>query len=206
MPTKSPQADTVRQLDESEELRKLKEIEGDEFEQDEEEEEDRDDENVKVMVRCRPPLLAGQINNTTNSKRRQPIISDGVNQNVVQVQEDDRCVEILLADGNNNKEPRQFYFDSVFGPESDNEQVYMRSVRKLVQSAFLGYNCTVFLYGQTGTGKTYTHSSLALSSFAHLFSLIHDSNTRTRFLIRASYFELYNEDIRDLLVSGSSLR
>lgn len=188
----SSEADNAQQLDEFEELQRLDGIE-----------EEGGDENVKVMVRCRPALLAGQINNAAGSKQRQPIISDG-GANVVQVHEDERCIEVVQPDG--NEEPRRFYFDSVFGPESDNEQVYMRSVRKLVQSAFLGYNCTVFLYGQTGTGKTYTHSSLSLSSFVHLFSLIRDSNTRTRFLIRASYFELYNEDIRDLLVSaGKSL-
>lgn len=134
-------------------------------------------ENVRVMVRCRPLM---------KPKERT---------NCVVINEVDKCVE--LAD-------RQFQYDAVFGPESDNEKVYMKSVRQLVESAFQGYNCTVFLYGQTGTGKTYTHSSLTSSSFAHLFSLIRDSNTQLRFLIRASYYELYNEEIRDLLSNSKT--
>lgn len=131
------------------------------------------EENVRVMVRCRPLM---------KPKERESCLT---------VDESDKCIELA---------ERQFHFDAVFGPQSDNELVYMKSVRSLVESAFKGYNCTIFLYGQTGTGKTFTHSSLTLSSFAHLFSLIGDSNTQARFLIRASYYELYNENIRDLLV------
>lgn len=149
-------------------------------------------ENVKVMVRCRPPSKA--FNSPASSSNA---ISGTKQENCVIVNETDKCVEV---------EGRQFYFDAVFGPHSNNERVYMKSARQLVEFAFQGYNCTVFLYGQTGTGKTYTHSSISLSSFAHLFTLIRDSNTQTRFLIRASYYELYNEDIRDLLVSSGRMR
>jgi kinesin family protein 3/17 len=133
-------------------------------------------ENVVVMVRCRP-LFAGE-----RQQQRQA---------AVLVDENDHCVQVAGE--------RRFYFDQVFGPDTSNEQVYMRSARRLVEFAFRGYNCTIFLYGQTGTGKTYTHSSLTLGAFEHLFSLIQNSNKQARFLIRASYYELYNEEIRDLL-------
>lgn len=138
-------------------------------------------ENVMVMVRCRPFL---------DKKRPQEECLQRV-----RVDELDKCIEI---------DDRSFYFDYVFGQEANNELVYMKSARQLVESAFLGYNCTIFLYGQTGTGKTFTHSSLTSSSFAHIFSLIQDSNKQARFLIRASYYELYNEEIRDLLVVNSA--
>lgn len=108
-------------------------------------------------------------------------------------------MESVIAD------ERVFQFDAVFGPETDNTTVYFKSVRNLIEFAFKGYNCTAFLYGQTGTGKTYTHSSLTTQAFAHLFTLISDSSSQSKFLIRASYYELYNEDIRDLLVSYSFL-
>lgn len=137
---------------------------------------DDSSENVKVMLRCRPLM---------KPKEKEAC---------VMVNEPEKYVQI-------NDMRRQFYFDATFGPESDNESVYMKSCRKLVEAAFKGYNCTLFLYGQTGTGKTYTHSSLATNSFSHLFDLIQDSNKQSNFLIRASYYELYNEDIRDLLVS-----
>jgi len=140
-------------------------------------EEARREENVRVMVRCRP---------------------------LIKPQERDGCVRVDESDKSVELAARKFQFDATFGPNTDNEQLYLRSVRKLVESSFKGYNCTVFLYGQTGTGKTYTHSSLTSSSFGHLFTLIQESNTSSRFLIRASYYELYNEDIRDLLVSGGN--
>lgn len=151
--------------------------------QDEREQEDETSESVAVMVRCRPM-------NESERLQRSPL--------AIQVDESQRCLEV-------DKE-RQFYFDQVFGPEATNEQVYMKSARRLVEFAFQGFNCTIFLYGQTGTGKTYTHSSLTLSAFEHLFSLIQDSNKRARFLIRASYYELYNEEIRDLLAPLSGAK
>ena len=98
---------------------------------------------------------------------------------------------------------RQFTYDSVFDQSTDNDTVYMNTVKKLVDYAFEGFNCTVFLYGQTGTGKTYTHSSLTSSAFAHIFSLIKESEAKKQFLVRSSYCELYNENIFDLLVSRS---
>lgn len=128
------------------------------------------EENVSVMVRCKP----------TDDQAA-----------VVEADEENKCITVDCD--------RQYYFDAVLGPHCDNERVYMRSARRLVDSAFNGFNCTIFLYGQTGTGKTYTHSSLTSNAFEHLFSLIIDSNARSRFLIRASYYELYNEEIHDLL-------
>lgn len=141
------------------------------------------EENVKVMVRCRP------LSSSEMKRSEKSVVgfqTDGNNY------DDERSI---------NVENRQFRFDYVFKPERNNEYVYMKSMRKLTESAFKGYNCTVFLYGQTGTGKTYTHSSLTLDSFKHIFTLIQDSDKQVRFLIRASYYELYNEEIRDLLVS-----
>ena len=60
---------------------------------------------------------------------------------------------------------------------------------------------TIFCYGQTGTGKTYTASGILTHAFAHLFGFINKSANDTRFIILASYYEIYNEEIRDLLVS-----
>lgn len=140
-------------------------------------------ENVAVMVRCRP---LGPVGSGPGGRAQGEELA-------VKADEANRCVE--AAD-------RRFFYDQVFGPDCDNERVYMRSARRLVDSAFRGYNCAIFLYGQTGTGKTHTHSALTLAAFEHLFSLIQDSSKGMRFLIRASYYELYNEEIRDLLVAS----
>ena len=50
-----------------------------------------------------------------------------------------------------------FHYDRVFGPSSTQEDVY-DSVKPLIEAAVLGYNATCFMYGATGSGKTYTIS------------------------------------------------
>ncbi|ENN70965.1 hypothetical protein YQE_12366, partial [Dendroctonus ponderosae] len=52
-----------------------------------------------------------------------------------------------------------YQFDNVFLEDADQQKVYNDAVRPLVNLVKLGYNCTVFAYGQTGTGKTYTMGS-----------------------------------------------
>ena len=49
-----------------------------------------------------------------------------------------------------------FTFDSVFAPDSAQMDVYNRVARPIVENVLEGYNGTIFAYGQTGTGKTFT--------------------------------------------------
>lgn len=51
---------------------------------------------------------------------------------------------------------KTFTYDQVFGQKSAQMDVYTKVVSPLIQEVLAGYNCTVFAYGQTGTGKTYT--------------------------------------------------
>ena len=80
-------------------------------------------------------------------------------------------------------------------------------MKPLVDSVLQGYNGTIFAYGQTGTGKTYTMEGIAKDveqqgliprSFSHIFNHISQSCDR-QFLVRASYMEIYQEQIKDLL-------
>ena len=77
----------------------------------------------------------------------------------------------------------------------------------IVESVCQGYNGTIFAYGQTGTGKTFTmegdfctdiNKGIIPRSFDLMFSLI-QGTYNTNYLIRCSYLELYNEEVRDLL-------
>ena len=69
-----------------------------------------------------------------------------------------------------------------------------------------GYNGTIFAYGQTGTGKTHTMEGaptpelqgIIPNAFEYIFSAIQDS-ANMQYLVRASFLEIYNEEIRDLL-------
>lgn len=99
---------------------------------------------------------------------------------------------------------RQFTFDRVFGFQSDHDELFEGAPMSIVDSAVEGYNGTIFAYGQTGTGKTFTVSGILERAFGRVFSRIDKSSKDIKFLVRASYFEIYNEEIRDLLVSYCS--
>jgi kinesin family protein 3/17 len=105
-------------------------------------------------------------------------------------------------------EEKTFTFDTVFGPDSKQFDIYNATARPIVDSVIEGYNGTVFAYGQTGTGKTYTMEGnrsvpelvgIIPNSFAHLFGHISKCEEDTTFLVRCSYLEIYNEEVRDLL-------
>lgn len=64
--------------------------------------------------------------------------------------------EVVVQQMLENKMTKKFTFDRAFGPESKQCDVYQAVVAPLITEVLAGYNCTVFAYGQTGTGKTYT--------------------------------------------------
>lgn len=64
--------------------------------------------------------------------------------------------EILVKQTGDSRVTKKFTFDRAFGPESKQSDVYQIIVAPLINEVLSGYNCTVFAYGQTGTGKTHT--------------------------------------------------
>ncbi|XP_043495291.1 kinesin-like protein KIF3B [Polistes fuscatus] len=107
-----------------------------------------------------------------------------------------------------------FTFDAVYDWHSTQQELYEETVRPLVSSVLDGFNGTIFAYGQTGTGKTYTMEGSKMEherrgiiprSFEHIFNHIGRSENM-QYLVRASYLEIYQEEIRDLLHRDQSLR
>ena len=109
-------------------------------------------------------------------------------------------------------EAKPFTFDSVYDENSTQRAVYDETAFPLVEAVLGGYNGTIFAYGQTGCGKTWTMTGrptepelrgLIPNSFDHIFDHIAVATaakeTKKEFLVRASYLEIYNEEIRDLL-------
>lgn len=147
-------------------------------------------ECVRVVVRCRPF--------TRREERVESIL-----------EVDPRLGQISIR---NPKAPpdeplKVFTFDSVFGWTSKQSDIYDDAVRPLVDSVLQGFNGTVFAYGQTGTGKTYTMQGSSAdpetrgvipNSFQHIFTQISRSQNQ-KYLVRCSYLEIYQENIRDLL-------
>ncbi len=106
---------------------------------------------------------------------------------------------------------KSYHFDQVFGPEADQGMVYQDVVGPILEEVMSGYNCTIFAYGQTGTGKTHTmegdltsqmgtYSSEAGIIPRSLYRLFHTLElSKEDYSVKATFIELYNEELRDLL-------
>lgn len=97
-----------------------------------------------------------------------------------------------------------FVIDNVFTTHDNNSRVYDHIAKRLVRRVMEGYHGTVFAYGMTGTGKTFSMQGTASSpgviplAITDIFSYIRETPSR-EFLLRVSYLEIYNEKIHDLL-------
>ncbi|KAI1504448.1 kinesin-domain-containing protein [Biscogniauxia marginata] len=102
------------------------------------------------------------------------------------------------------REGGDYYYDNVFSTHDDNSRVYDHIAKRLVRRVMEGYHGTVFAYGMTGTGKTFSMQGTASSpgviplAITDIFSYIRETPSR-EFLLRVSYLEIYNERIHDLL-------
>ncbi|KAI9674515.1 MAG: hypothetical protein M1817_001853 [Caeruleum heppii] len=107
------------------------------------------------------------------------------------------------------REAGQYHYDNVFAAMDDNAKVYDASAKRLVRRVMEGYHGTVFAYGMTGTGKTFSMQGTTFSpgvipsAITDIFSYIRETPSR-EFLLRVSYLEIYNEKIHDLLATPLS--
>jgi chromosomal replication initiation ATPase DnaA len=109
---------------------------------------------------------------------------------------------------------QRFTFDHVFTEDSTQQEVYQQAAQPAVVSTLQGYNATIIAYGQTGTGKTYTmegihndglHQGIVPRAIKDIFSSISaDKAPHNQYLVRASYLQIYNEVISDLLKTDRS--
>ncbi|XP_063415196.1 kinesin-like protein KIF3A [Mytilus trossulus] len=161
---------------------------------------EKQDDCVRVCVRCRP------LNDT---EVKQGCVM------CVKVDEVRGSIEVKIPNSNNGEPPKKFTFDMVFGPNSKQVDLYNQAARPIVDFVLEGYNGTIFAYGQTGTGKTFTMEGVRAvpelrgiipNSFAHIFGKIAKAEGDTRFLVRVSYLEIYNEEVRDLLHKDQNQR
>ena len=116
--------------------------------------------------------------------------------------------EILAIEGQNAK-THEFKFDKVFAPSAGQEVVF-DDVSEFVQSALDGYQVCLFSYGQTGSGKTHTMQGSGNSGMRGIIPRAVEQilnqvqrmkEQRWRFNVTTSFLEIYNEELRDLLVS-----
>ncbi|XP_035253353.1 kinesin-like protein KIF19 isoform X1 [Anguilla anguilla] len=114
--------------------------------------------------------------------------------------------DILRA---NRSRGKTYMFDVAFDFTATQEDVYLATTKNLIEGVISGYNATVFAYGPTGAGKTYTmlgldsEPGIYIRTLNDLFKAIEASNEDTNCAVYMSYLEIYNEMIRDLLNPAS---
>ncbi|KAI9682000.1 MAG: kinesin motor protein cin8 [Caeruleum heppii] len=158
--------------------------------------------NIHVVVRCR-----GRNDREVRENSGVVLSTDGVKGNSVE-----------LAMGPSALSNKTYHFDKVFSPAADQNMIFDEVVTPILNEMLSGYNCTIFAYGQTGTGKTYTMSgdmsdTLGLVSDAagiiprvlhSLFKKLEGEETESS--VKCSFIELYNEELRDLLSADDSTK
>nr|XP_023962323.1 kinesin-like protein KIF17 isoform X4 [Chrysemys picta bellii] len=148
-------------------------------------------EAVKVIVRCRP------MNEREKALSCKAVVS----------MDSPRGQCFIQNPGATDEPPKQFTFDGAYYESHNTEQIYNEIAYPLVEGVTEGYNGTIFAYGQTGSGKSFTmqgivdpptQKGIIPRAFEHVFESVQCAEN-TKFLVRVSYLEIYNEDIRDLL-------
>lgn len=148
-------------------------------------------ENVRVFVRVRP------LSKKEQSEARLNIVKVDTKENLIVLAKND-CVEKC----------RPYKFDQVFPEDSTQMDLYRVIAAPIVEKILQGYNGTIFAYGQTGTGKTYTMAGniaqpetkgITPNTFSHIFTQISNSSEEKSFVVTVTYLEIYNEEVRDLL-------
>ena len=146
-------------------------------------------ESVKVVVRCRP------LGQKEIQEQRECVVNVEMNHGT-----------IAVCNPSNIKEIKSFTFDHTYDWHATQELIFNQTAKPILESVMEGYNGTIFAYGQTGTGKTYTmegednqqEKGIIPRSIDWIFSNI-KNYTNQQFLVRVSFVEIYNEEVRDLL-------
>ncbi|KAM9737982.1 kinesin-like protein KIFC1 [Menidia menidia] len=156
--------------------------------------------NIRVFCRVRPVVDGSQ------SKHIQLPTSDDKSIILAKTEESHTG---KTADTHKNY---NFSFDRVFGPQGSQQEIF-EEISLLVQSALDGYNVCCFAYGQTGSGKTYTMEGEEFDEARGVIPRAVQQVFRAgeklgaqgwEFTFTASFVEIYNETLRDLLYTGKA--
>ncbi|EKG10904.1 hypothetical protein MPH_11906 [Macrophomina phaseolina MS6] len=155
--------------------------------------------NIRVFCRVRPPSevelkQAAEIAYPDAGKDSKEVVIQGPEQK--------------SAMGTVSRSTNPFTFDRVFGPGSQNAEVF-EEISQLVQSALDGYNVCIFCYGQTGSGKTFTMSSVdgmiprAVQQIYTTAQTLEEKGWKYK--MEGQFVEVYNENLNDLLGKAEEL-
>lgn len=153
--------------------------------------------NIQVVVRCRG-------RNTREVNARSPV--------VIEIADTYSTTEPYITINQNNiaTSSKTFKVDQVYGSQADQTLIFEKVALPLFDEFMSGFNVTILAYGQTSTGKTYTmcgstdnsdNAGIIPRILTHLFHTLEDD-----YVVKCSFLELYNEELRDLLGDDVKLR
>uniref|UniRef100_A0A8C7L0D2 Kinesin-like protein n=1 Tax=Oncorhynchus kisutch TaxID=8019 RepID=A0A8C7L0D2_ONCKI len=156
--------------------------------------------NIRVFCRVRPLQAGGQSDHIQLPAHDNKALTLA------------KTEESHIGRSGDTQKSYNFSFDRVFGPSIPQKDVF-EEISLLVQSALDGYNVCCFAYGQTGSGKTYTMEGGEMEDMRGVIpravQQIFQASKKLReqgwkFTFTASFVEIYNETLRDLLYTGKA--
>ena len=157
--------------------------------------------NILVAVRCRP------------LNKREKELS---NSETVKIMDDKMVILLdpIEYNGPNNifknrSREQTLAFDFAFDKFSTQKKIFENTTKFLLEGVVNGYNATVFAYGATGAGKTYTmlgnddNPGIMPLTLSELFNKVKQYSNEREYKLKLWYLEIYNENIRDLLANNS---
>ncbi|KAK7269399.1 hypothetical protein RIF29_22125 [Crotalaria pallida] len=148
--------------------------------------------NIRVYCRVRP-VTGGNPNH------------QGTVSNV-----EEGSISVMIPSKNGKELKKTFSFNKVFGPSATQGEVFS-DTQPLIRSVLDGYNVCMFAYGQTGSGKTHTMTGpnnlteetvgVNYRALRDLFLLSEQRKDTVHYDISVQMLEIYNEQVRDLLLT-----
>ena len=157
--------------------------------------------NVKVYCRIRPE-------NEKEKANGMKICITPSSENSVKILTESVGVDTGKESKKNSENFQTFTYDGVFSAETEQEKIFEIVAKPLINSALEGINGTLFCYGQTASGKTYTMEGIHNDSklmgviprmMQYVFYLIEQANSDIEYSVKCQYYQIYNEKIQDLL-------
>ncbi|XP_067412342.1 kinesin-like protein KIF18B [Emydura macquarii macquarii] len=160
--------------------------------------------NVAVVVRVRPQ-------NQQEQEGSRHAVVQVIDDSVLVFDPEEPSLSGVFAGFRAHDAPRRkgkdlkFVFDRVFGESATQEEVFQHTTKEILNGVLNGYNCSVFAYGATGAGKTYTmlgsekSPGIMYLTMVELYKRIEARKEEKSCEVLISYQEVYNEQIHDLL-------
>ena len=174
-------------------------------------------ETIKVCIRIRPLLPHEDIEYWEINKEENSISSSQIIENEKEINKNifikPNPLNTLLIESIYT--PQNFHFDKIYTKEVSSQTIYLEMCREITKNFLKGINGSIFTYGQTTSGKTYTMLGnpknpgilpCVLKDIFDNLNKLTKENINMNYKVYCSYIEIYNENIHDLLTDASSLK